>query len=167
MAHTSQTAHSAHQGTGGFHVGEVMSSFPRTIAALLGLAFLALGIIGFVSPGFMGTHLSAVHNGVHLITGAMALFLAFAGSLSATRMFNGVFGLVYLLLGLAGFLMGSPGAAAVGHGGQDDRLLRVIPNALELGTMDHIVHLIVGALFCLGAIAWRRDHHRRHDNRTA
>jgi hypothetical protein len=136
----------------GFRKANLTSEPARMIAGFLGIVFIAIGFLGFVSPGLMHTHLSVAHNLVHLISGAMALFFAAAGSLRATRLFNGPFGGVYFLLGLAGFIAGGPGSAAVGHTGHDDRLLRVIPGVLELGTMDHIVHVVVGLLFMVGAM---------------
>ena len=59
----------------------------KTICKILGVVFLLVGVVGFVMPGFLGTHLSVVHNLVHIISGAVALYLGFAGTLSAARLF--------------------------------------------------------------------------------
>ena len=120
----------------------------KTIATFLGALFILVGLIGFAAPGLLGAHLSPVHNVVHLVTGAAALYLGLMGSLSAARMFCLVFGIVYLLLGAAGFLLGSPGTEA----GHSETLFRVIPGMLELGTMDHIIHILLGAIFVIGAL---------------
>jgi hypothetical protein len=86
------------------------------------------------------------HNLVHLITGAIFLYLGMKGSESIARTWCLIFGAVYLLLGAVGFFAGE-GA---------DRMLAVIPGELELGTMDHVVHLLLGAISLVGGLAGRR-----------
>lgn len=61
------------------------------------------------------------------------------GSISATRAFCFVFGIVYGLLGLAGFVAGGGG----------DRMFAVIPEHFVVGTADHVVHVVVAAAFIL------------------
>lgn len=117
----------------------------KTIATVLGIGFLLVGVIGFVAPGILGMHLSMLHNVVHLLTGAVSLFLGLKGSLSAARTFCIVFGIVYVLLGLAGFLAGSG----------EDRMLTIIPDQLMFGTMDHIVHILLGAVYLIGGFMTR------------
>ncbi len=114
----------------------------KTIATLLGIVFILAGLVGFAAPSLLGAHLSPAHNIVHLVSGAIALYLGLKGSLSATKTFCLVFGAVYLLLGLAGFLLGS-GA---------DRMLHVIAGTLEFGTVDHVIHVLLGAIFLIGGL---------------
>jgi hypothetical protein len=59
----------------------------------------------------------------------------------AARAFCLVFGMLYGLLGLAGFVAGGM-----------DFALTIIPGALVLGTMDHLFHLILGAIFLV--VGW-------------
>ena len=118
----------------------------KTVATILGIGFLLVGILGFVAPDVMGMHLSMAHNIVHLVSGALALWIGLAGSYSAARSFCIFFGLVYGLLGAVGFIMGEPGP---------ERMLTVIPDHLMLGRMDHIVHIVLGALFLLGGLIGR------------
>ncbi|HMF55879.1 MAG TPA: DUF4383 domain-containing protein [Pyrinomonadaceae bacterium] len=132
----------------------------KTICKLLGVVFLLVGVVGFIMPGFLGTHLSLAHNLVHIISGIIALYLGFSGSLGGARMFCIVFGLVYLLLGIVGFVLGSPNAptmAGMAGMGVDARLWKVLPGTLELGTMDHIVHLLLGIVFLAGGFLTRAD----------
>ena len=127
----------------------------KTIAKILGIAFLLVGLVGFISPGFLGTHLSTLHNLVHLISGAVALYFGLAGTLAGARLFDIVFGVVYGLLGIAGFLLGSeaaPTIPSVAHLGTDSRLFKVLPGSLELGTMDHTVHILLGIVFLIGGL---------------
>jgi hypothetical protein len=116
----------------------------KTVATILGAAFVLVGIVGFIAPDMMGKHLSAAHNIVHLVSGALALYFGLAGTYAAARSFCIVFGVVYGLLGILGFAMGNPGP---------DRMLTVIPDQLMLGQMDHIVHIVLGGLFLIGGLA--------------
>jgi hypothetical protein len=130
----------------------------KTICKILGVVFLLVGICGFVAPGMLGTHLSLAHNLVHIISGAIALYFGFAGSPSGARTFCLAFGAVYLLLGVVGFVMGAPGASTIaGMAHEDARLWKVLPGTLELGQMDHIVHVLLGVVFLVGGLLGRKD----------
>jgi hypothetical protein len=127
----------------------------KKISLVLGIVFLLVGIVGFIMPGFLGTHLSMAHNVVHLLSGAVALYFGTAGSVSAAKTFCILFGIVYGLLGVAGFLLGQndvPTIAGMEDMGSDERLFKVIPGVLELGFMDHIIHILLGALFLVGGL---------------
>ena len=115
------------------------------ICTVLGIVFLLVGVIGFVMPNLLGAHLSLVHNIVHLVSGALALWLGLKGTPGAAKTFCLVFGVVYLLLGIAGFVAGSG----------DMRMLAILPGQLELGTMDHIIHVLLGVVFLVGGLATR------------
>ena len=117
----------------------------KTIATILGAAFILVGLLGFAAPSVLGMHLSTAHNIIHLLSGAVSLYIGLAGSISAARMFCFIFGAVYLLLGVVGFLVGD-GA---------DRMLTLIPNSLMFGTMDHIVHILLGAIYLIGGLMTR------------
>jgi hypothetical protein len=137
----------------------------KTISTILGIAFILVGIVGFVAPNFLGTHLSLAHNLVHIISGAVALYFGLAGSLSGARLFCIVFGIVYLLLGVVGFLLGGAGtpSGAMAGMGADSRLFTVIPGQLELGTMDHVVHILLGLVFLIGGFITKADVARATD----
>lgn len=120
----------------------------KTIATLIGVIFLLVGLLGFGMPQLLGAHLSPAHNVIHLVSGAVSLYLGLKGTLSAAKTFSLVFGAVYLLLGVAGFALGAPHTA----GGHTETLLRVIPGTLEFGQMDHIIHVIIGGLYLVGAL---------------
>ncbi|HKG23748.1 MAG TPA: DUF4383 domain-containing protein [Blastocatellia bacterium] len=123
----------------------------KRIATILGIGFLLVGIIGFIAPAFLGTHLSMTHTIIHLVSGAAALYLGLRGTPEQARLFCIVFGIVYGLLGVAGFLFGSSMTPAAGiPGPHDDRLLKVIPGMLELGTPDHALHILLGLIFLIG-----------------
>ena len=117
----------------------------KTLSTILGIGFILVGIAGFLAPGLLGMHLTLAHNLIHLVSGALALYFGVAGTLGAARMFCLVFGAVYLLLGLAGIVAGDGEA----------RMLTVIPGELILGMPDHIVHVLLGALFLIGGFTTR------------
>ncbi len=122
----------------------------KTLATILGVVFILVGIVGFLAPGFLGTHLSGTHNLVHLISGAIALYFGLAGTLGGARMFDIIFGVVYLLLGVVGFVAGVQGTTTLPGMSPDSHLLRLLPGVLELGTMDHTVHILLGIVFLVG-----------------
>ena len=138
----------------------------KQIAKIMGVVFILVGIIGFLAPGLLGMHLSLAHNLVHLISGALALYFGFAGTLSGARLFCIVFGVVYALLGVAGFLLGHTGAhtvASVPAHGQDSSLFAALPGNLELASPDHLVHILLGLVFLIGGFLTKADLDRAID----
>jgi hypothetical protein len=128
----------------------------RIVATVIGVGFLLAGVIGFINHDFLGMHLSISHNLVHIISGVLAVFIGLKGSLMAVRIFNLAFGAVYLLLGVAGFIAGGqaePTAGVPGPGGP--YLWKVIAGMLELGTVDHLVHILLGIVFLIGGLMTR------------
>lgn len=111
----------------------------KTVAKVMGVALLLVGVLGFTHVlDFLGAHIGpghVAHNLVHLVSGVIALYLGFSGSLSAAKTFCIIFGLVYLLLGVLGMTMGD---------------LNMGP--LMLGRVDHGIHLILGVIFLAGGL---------------
>jgi len=128
----------------------------KIASVIIGIVFLGVGILGYAMPGLLGAHLNPVHNLIHLVSGAFALYFGIAGSLSSARLFCLTFGSVYLLLGAAGFFAGASGIPTMPgmeQMGADPRLLRVIPGYLELGTVDHAIHVGIGLIFLISGFA--------------
>ena len=91
----------------------------KTAALVIGLLFIAVGILGYVDNPIVGTsetaifHADSVHNMVHIVSGILFLLVGFA-SPANVPMFCKVFGTVYLLLGVIGlFRIGSDGMATL------------------------------------------------------
>ena len=138
----------------------------KTICKILGVVFLLVGLIGFAKPDLLGAHLSLLHNIVHIASGAIALYLGFAGTLAAARLFCIVFGIVYLLLAILGFALGGPGTstmAGMAGMGSDPNLWKVITGQLELGRMDHIIHILLAVLFLIGGFLTKAEVRRTVD----
>lgn len=112
----------------------------KTVCKVLGAVFVLVGIAGFVNQSLLGAHLALPHNVVHLVSGVIALYFGFAGSLSGAKTFSLVFGVVYLALGICGMAFGS-GA---------EHLWMVGP--LHLGQVDHGIHILFGVLFLAGGL---------------
>jgi Domain of unknown function (DUF4383) len=122
------------------HGGEE-ETMAKTVCKILGVVFLLVGVAGFAAPTLMGFHLGPAHNLVHILSGAIALYLGFAGSLSAAKLFCLIFGVVYLGLGVFGMVLGDASM---------DRMLSIGP--LVFGTRDHLLHILLGVVFLAGGL---------------
>lgn len=116
----------------------------KTVCKILGVVFLLVGVAGFVAPRLLGAHLTTPHNVVHLVSGIVALYFGFAGTLSAAKIFTLVFGVIYLALGILGMAMG------VGA----ERMWKLGP--LDLGQADHGIHILLGVIFLAGGLFTKR-----------
>lgn len=138
----------------------VERSAPQKVAITLGLSFLVIGLVGVMVPGFMGMHLSVAHNLFHILSGMVAIWCGFANTNKAFN-FCLIFGALYGALGIAGYLIGEPGFPAFGHMEADQNLFRAIPNVLEFGTMDHMVHILIGAFLIFTTYTYRHERRRK------
>jgi hypothetical protein len=111
----------------------------KTVCKLLGVVFVLVGICGFFAPGLLGAHLNTPHNVVHIVSGLIALYFGFAGSMSGAKGFCLVFGVVYLALGILGLVM-------VGA----DQMWHVGP--LMFGKVDDGIHILLGVVFLAGGL---------------
>src|SRR5437773_10614341 len=112
----------------------------KTLALLFGVVFLLICILGFVpavAPNEMLLnifHVNAAHNAVHLLTGVIALVAGMAG-VGASKTFFKIFGVVYGLVAVLGFVVG------------DGMLLGLISNIAADTWLDvgiAILSLIIG-----------------------
>jgi uncharacterized membrane protein len=109
----------------------------KTVCKIFGIVLLLVGIVGFLQPTLLGLHLTTLHNIVHLLSGAIALYYGFSGSYAGARTFSQVFGGIYLLLGLLGFIAPNVIMSIIGHTAAGSENL--MP--------DNVVHLLIGAVF--------------------
>src|SRR5436853_4666780 len=87
----------------------------KSAAILFGIVFLAVGILGFVPgvttdvngmPMLLGIfHVNAAHDFVHIASGIVFLLCGMAGP-GPSRMFFKIFGVVYALVAILGFMKG-------------------------------------------------------------
>jgi hypothetical protein len=112
----------------------------KPAAIIFGIFFLVAGIGGFfpaLAPHGMlfGIFMvGPVHNSIHIASGAAALLCAFAGAGAARKYFQ-IFGVVYLLVALLGFVYGNePLMGMVEHNKADIGLhIAIAAVALFLG----------------------------------
>ena len=114
----------------------------KTAAILIGLVFIAVGILGFVSNPIVGNshdaifHTDTVHNAVHIISGVLFLLVAMA-SPGSTGFFLKLFGIVYLGLGILG-------AATIG----DAEMIKLL-GFLQVNKSDNWLHIGLGLVIFL------------------
>ena len=121
----------------------------KTAALIIGLLFLAVGILGYVDNPIIGDsegvifHADDRHNMVHIISGALFV-LASLVSDAVARSFMIVFGLVYLTIGILGMLN-------TGADGMTELL-----GFLHVNSADNYLHIGLGVVILLAALASRR-----------
>jgi Domain of unknown function (DUF4383) len=89
----------------------------KTFGMLFGIVFLAIGVFGFV-PGVTTTGadgmpmllnifmVNTVHSVVHIASGVVFLLASMSGGAAASLWFK-IFGLVYALVAIMGFVVGT------------------------------------------------------------
>lgn len=109
-----------------------MGTLVRPLTWLLGIVLLVVGILGFFMPspllGIFETDMR--HNLVHVVSGVAGLLLVNMGQAMA-RMFLIVFGIVYLIVAVVGYV-------------QETTVLGII----GVNMADNILHAVIAAL-CL------------------
>ncbi len=85
-----------------------MSTLVKPFTWILGVVLLLVGILGFVLPSpLLGLfEVDTMHNVVHILSGVVGLWAASTGY-QYSRLFLMVFGLVYALVAVLGFMGGS------------------------------------------------------------
>jgi hypothetical protein len=113
----------------------------KTIATLVGAVFILVGIVGFLAPNLLGAHLTPTHNIIHLVSGAISLYLGMKGTLAQARTFCLVFGAVYSLLAVVGYFAGDA-----------RHMFNIDALNLMLGPVDHVIHILIGVLYLVGGL---------------
>jgi len=117
----------------------------KTASIIIGIIFLAVGLLGFVSNPVVGEshnaifHADKVHNMVHIISGILFLIVALAAP-ARSSFFLKLFGIVYLLLGVLGF-------AAIGDSGMVTLL-----GFLTVNGADNYLHIVLGITIFLAGL---------------
>ena len=117
----------------------------RTASLIFGIIFLAIGLLGFIPNPLVGDdhnaifHTDSVHNMVHVASGALFLLVALAAPARAGA-FLKIFGLVYLALGIYGFVV-------IGDSGMTTLL-----GFLPVNGADNYLHIGLGLLIFLAGL---------------
>ncbi len=117
---------------------------PQRVAQLFALAFVIPGVLGFLPNPLIGSDglfvANTAHNLVHLVTAA--LFVAVSiHSANASRWFMKLFGVVYLLVGVLGFV--------ILKGTTEGMLLGLV----HINQLDNFLHVGLGALILVAGVA--------------
>jgi len=113
----------------------------KSAALLFGIVFLVVGILGFVPaatkdvngmPMLLGIfHVNFAHNLVHLASGAVFLLCGLAGA-GPSRTFFRIFGIVYALVAVLGFMKGDGMVLVLFSNNMADTWLHVVLAAAML-----------------------------------
>lgn len=88
-----------------------MKNIAKLYAQVLGIVLTAVGLLGFVDALAPNGNLLGIfaidpaHNVVHILSGVVGLAAGFLGSGQYARWYAGVFGVVYGLVTVVGFIM--------------------------------------------------------------
>ncbi|MBD0355595.1 MAG: DUF4383 domain-containing protein [Rubrobacter sp.] len=106
----------------------------RTYAQILGIVLILVGIVGLlVGEGLLLGILNSdvVEDIVHILTGGLLAYVGFGRlDLGAARSVVAAFGVVYLLVGILGFIL--------------PNLFGLIPSGYTV--FDDLLHLVLGVL---------------------
>lgn len=102
----------------------------RTFAILFGIAFIFAGVAGFL-PSFMPNGLllgyfqvDTMHNVFHIASGVIAIMCA--TSLKMSRLFFQIFGVIYALIAILGFIWNGDFSFMMMHMNMADNILHIV-----------------------------------------
>lgn len=109
----------------------------RIVALLFGIAFLGIGLAWYL-PAFFDSNglllglflVDSFHNNIHLASGLLALAAA-ATSGRWSRLYFKLFGAIYGLLGVVGFIF-------------PDEMM-----SMQMNMADHVLHIAIGVVALL------------------
>lgn len=109
----------------------------QKLAWVFAIVFIVVGVLGFV-PGITSDgmllgifHVDMLHNIIHLLSGVIAAVAAMSSHASAKLYFK-VFGVVYAIVALVGFVQGSTVLGLIGVN-MADNVLHVVIAIAALG----------------------------------
>lgn len=112
----------------------------KKLVLVFGIVFVLVGVLGMVGTGIVGPmgafETNTLHDLVHLIVGIVLLVVAFMAP-SQSAMWLKIFGVVYLLVAVLGYLTVPAGGEILG--------------LVHTNSADHILHIVLGiVLFAAG-----------------
>jgi hypothetical protein len=116
----------------------------KTLAIVFGVVFVLVGILGFMDNPLVGMEglfqTDTLHDLVHLIIGVALLIVAFTAPAKSAGALK-LFGIIYLVLAVLGFLTISDGGKLLG--------------LVTMNTADHWLHVVLGVALILAGMAGR------------
>jgi len=104
----------------------------KTYSLVIGVVLLLVGIVGFIkgNEGLMGLQFSLTHNLMHTLSGIIGIWAGMSKNAAHPKMFAQIFGVVYALVALVGFV-GQP---------------VFVTELLHLSLTFNVIYLAVGSL---------------------
>ena len=111
-----------------------MNGLAKLYAQVLGVVLTLVGILGFI-PALVSNNnllgifaIDPVHNIIHLASGIVGLVAGFSGAGQYARLYAGIFGAVYGLVTVIGFIQGT-----------------TVLGLISVNTADNILHTAIAA----------------------
>ena len=133
---------------------EILYNPVNTVSLDIGFVLLVLALCGLFMPNFLGLNMSAMHCWVLASCGCIGIWSGLTTQRTVAMKLNFAVGIFFILNAILGVMAGEPG---IEHGvinAHDELVIRIAPGFLELSTMDHVLHAVVGAFFLIEAFAW-------------
>jgi hypothetical protein len=84
-----------------------MNSLVKSVTWILAIVLLLVGILGFVNNPILGLfQVDTIHNAIHILSGIVGLIAVSSGE-SYARLYLIIFGIVYGLVTILGFVNGT------------------------------------------------------------
>jgi hypothetical protein len=121
----------------------------KTIALLIGVVFIAVGLLGYIDNPIISDsgnavfHADSTHNMVHIVSGVLFVLVAMAAPAAASG-FMIIFGLVYAALGILGM-------TTIGSDG-----MTTLIGFLHVNGNDNYLHIALGLVILIAGFATRR-----------
>jgi hypothetical protein len=121
----------------------------KTAALAIGAIFILVGLLGFIDNPIIGDsdkaifHADTLHNWVHIISGVLFVLVAVASPASASMVLI-LFGIVYTIIGIVGFI-------SIGSDGMGKVL-----GFLHVNGADNFLHVALGVIILFAGIASRK-----------
>ena len=107
----------------------------KKLAIMFGVVFVLVGVLGMISTPIAGPmglfQTNSLHDYVHLLIGIVLLVVAFAAPAKSGLTLQ-IFGVVYFLLAILGFLLIPSGGDLLG--------------LVTMNTADHVLHVVLGVV---------------------
>lgn len=133
---------------------EVGYNSPSAIGLALSFVLMMVGGLGLVWPTFLSLNLSIMHCLVLAGSGAISAYAVITQDKRKTFLIYISLAVFFFLHTVLGWLLGGSGEprfAFYTH----EQLDRLAPGFLELATIDHVVHGVLGLLFLTEAFVWK------------
>ncbi len=115
-----------------------MNNLAKLYATVLGAVLTLVGILGFVSPlapngNLLGLFaIDPLHNIIHILSGVVGLAVAFTAGGKYSRFYALIFGIVYGLVTVVGFIQGTTVLGLI-HVNIEDNILHLLITLASLG----------------------------------